>query len=557
MVEFRSPKPVMWVRFLPPLPRAGREKMTTLLCIGTGQIGKAVLRELLQTKKYKIVVVHNLTEKESLSCIDQFQNEFSEIKFISSYGNIFMPIFLKDLSNNDLYLKFKEIMEYFYSDLTEEIIQQSSIYALISKYKPDIIIDAINTATVLGNSYNPEQKKIEYQKDPELCCQHMMVDDFTTKLVNFISSLKYSLEKFSVRKYIKVSTTGLGGMGMNMPYTHGDNPKMNLSLALMGKISASGILHQLLWNLSHTKGVDVSIVIPGTFVGCDSAKDEIVDNSFGFVEKNSNYLLYPLKTMESLEYSSGNQEGYIRFPVIRAGENHVYSLNELKTLTAIGQMEAITKEEVADAVVQTLNSNSKHDILAAMDGAMLHPTYLGKEMVENVSQKLSRLKYPNGIATGNLGITCAKHLYELFCMKNIARTIELLKKDDLVEKINSFAKENKELLTEIVSLGLVVLFDDNSIAIGKYTLCPKICEDKTVTDQNIKQWSNVGWVDLRRKNIEHWTEVILQIKQSLDKNRKKCYNCYSEGEYNSIADDYDIANVLAYHYNLQNKGRKR
>ena len=102
-----------------------------------------------------------------------------------------------------------------------------------------------------------------------LCSKILMVDDYTPKIINFVYSLKYAIETFKVKKYVKVSTTGLGGMGINMPYTHGDNPKINLSSALMGKIAASGVLHQLLWNLEHIKNDNISLIIPGTFVGYD------------------------------------------------------------------------------------------------------------------------------------------------------------------------------------------------------------------------------------------------------------------------------------------------
>ena len=232
-----------------------------VLIIGTGQIGKAVLKMIVE-KNPKVIIVHNLTKKESDKIVKEYSETYKGIRFIVSYGNIFMPYKLKDLQNKNLYEKSNEIIDYFYSEMTTKTIENATITKLIKKYRPNLIIDAITTATVLGNAYNPEYNKEKYIMNASECCKKLMVDDYTTKLIAFVYSLRYSIEKYKVSKYIKVSTTGLGGMGINMPYTHGDNPKLQLSSALMGKISASGVLHQLLWNLSHIKGMNISLIIP-------------------------------------------------------------------------------------------------------------------------------------------------------------------------------------------------------------------------------------------------------------------------------------------------------
>ena len=96
---------------------------------------------------------------------------------------------------------------------------------------------------------------------------------------------------------------------------------------------------------------------------------------------------------------------YLEFPVVRAGENHVYSKCELEVLTAIGQMEAITKEEVAMRVMECLYSGSIHDVLKALDGAMLQPTYSGRRMIEKLRIKVEEYNITNVIEKGNLDWT--------------------------------------------------------------------------------------------------------------------------------------------------------
>lgn len=529
----------------------------TILFIGTGQIGKAILNKIFEFEP-KTIIIHNLTKKTSDTVCKKYAKKYPSIKFVPSYGNIFMPYKLKNVGNNDLYSVSDEIINYFYSEMTCELLEQSSIVTLIKKYNPELIIDAINSATVLGNSYNPELKRKRYEENSDICCKEMMVDDYTTKIINFVYSLKYGMEIYKVKKYIKVSTTGLGGMGINMPYTHGDNPKLQLSSALMGKISASGVLHQLLWNLEHTRGLDISLVIPGTFVGYDSVMSEPIETDKGLLKRRKYVSAIDIKYGDILHYNNHLSDDYLEFPVVRAGENHVYSQYELEVLTALGQMEAITKEEVANYVISNIKGQKSKDIFSSLNNAMLSPTYAGRDMVmeiENKFKNISTQKY--GIATGNLGVTLSKQLYELYLLKLCCSTIAELRKIDInviIEKINKLL--TKELISEIISLGIPVLTDSNKLYIGDYSLVPSNNDDKVMSIENINKWCEIGWVDLRRDNLQNWCSKLIEVyEDALDK-RKNCDYCIDKA-IAQITDDYNIASYLAYYNNLTNKGRKK
>ena len=202
-----------------------------------------------------------------------------------------------------------------------------------------------------------------------------------------------------------------------MPYTHGDTPRSSLSFALMGKISAAGVLHQLLWNLSHTTHLNISLLIPSTFVGYDCTKFEPIETDIGLIKKIKQPKKLQLKEGKKLTYFKGTSNDYLEFPVVRAGENHVYSLYELSALTSLGQMEAITKEEVANAAMEDICGKSKKNLLNYMDAGMLSPTFAGKAMVEKIKTEIRNLTAQNNttsIATGNLGVTVAKRLYEFY-----------------------------------------------------------------------------------------------------------------------------------------------
>jgi hypothetical protein len=467
-----------------------------------------------------------------------------------------MPYALKDLSNNDLYEYSVDIIDYFYSGMTNESLEKSTVYHLIDKYRPDLIIDAINSATVIGNAYDPEYWKGCFTTNPVDGCKKMMVDDCVTKMINFVCSLKYSMEKYGLKKYVKVSTTGLGGMGVNIPYTHGDNPKNILSSALLGKISAAGILHQLLWNLSHTNEFDISLIIPATFVGYDSAKKEPIETEKGRLKKRHSVEPYKLKLNADIKYNNNISNEYLEFPVVRAGENHVYSSLELKTLTAIGQMEAITKEEVAKKVVECIYGNSNKNIFASMDCSMLVPTYSGREMIHEVIKKIEKETYDvPGVATGNLGVKISKQLYELFLLKKAYPAIQELKNvniETFVKKVN--AQLDSKIVSEIITLGIPILTNNDELYIGDYTLMPSSKEQKILTTDNLNKWTKTGWVDLRKNNLDNWREILLKIYQS---EKIVAGDDCILSSFSKINDDYDIAEYLAHFYNMENKGRKK
>lgn len=530
----------------------------TILIIGTGQIGKAILQKILD-KEPKKVIIHNLTSEESDIVIEKYSSQYRNTEFIKSYGNIFMPYDLKDLNNKNLYEKSDEIINYFYSEISDIILKQSTIYNLINIYKPDLIVDAINTATVLGNAYNPEYNMECYKTNATDCCKRIMTDDYTTKIVNFVYSLKYAMENLSVKKYVKVSTTGLGGMGINMPYTHGDNPKIQLSSALMGKISASGVLHQLLWNLSHTKGINISLIIPSTFVGYDSVLSEPIETDKGLLKKRNVPKRQKLLINKEIKYNDTISSEYLKFPVVRAGENHVYSKMELEVLTSIGQMEAITKEEVAEEVMKTIYENSNKDIFNYMDSAILRPTYSGREMIYNIKEKMEQLDFDKtlGIATGNLGVTLSKQLYELSLLKKVVPTIDLIKTtsiETICNNINNFLSD--DLISEIITLGIPIITESKEIIVADYSLIPSSKESKIVTEENINKWAKIGWVDLRKSNIEKCCKLLLKVYDDAKISEEK-YDICIDKCFKDIKNDYNISAYLAYYNNIKNKGRKK
>lgn len=538
--------------------------MKTVLVLGVGQIGKAITKRIIAHKPDRIIL-HNLTKKESDYCFEYFSKNCKDVEFIPSYGDVFLPFDFNKLTTIEEQIKNKyDLLNFFYSDLSPEVLKKSTLYNLAQKWEPDLIIDAINSGTVLGNHYKPELilSKVSKSANADVdTSAEILLNDFVPKAINFVYSLKLVMEDFKIKKYLKVSTTGLGGMGMNMPYTHGDTPKSSLSFALMGKISAAGVLHQLLWNLSHTTHYNISLLIPSTFVGYDFTKFEPIETDIGLIKKINNPKRLKINEGDTLTYSKGLSDEYLEFPVVRAGENHVYSLYELSALTAVGQMEAITKEEVANAAMEDICGKTNRNMLNYMDSGMLTSTFAGKVMVEKIKSEIKLLMQKNNstsIATGNLGVTVAKRLYELHIIKQVCKTVDELKNIDvkkLCDLVTENIENNKDLVIEMLSLGLPIVMEDDTMFIGEYSLFPDKGCDLTITKERLEKWIQVGWVDLRAENILFWKETITYVYNDAQKVLKDKDFILNRDAF-SISNDYDIGEVLAYYYNLQEKGRK-
>ena len=224
-------------------------------------------------------------------------------------------------------------------------------------------------------------------------------------------------------------------------------------------------------------------------------------------------------------------------------------------------MEAITKEEVADAVIEDLLGKRRRNMLYEMDKASLGPTYAGCAMAEKSKNEIKELMDQHNvtsIATGNLGATSAKDLYELYLIKCVCETVGKLRNcnSELIHKsICEYLNDNPELVVEMVSLGLPVVKEDKEIYIGKYSLYPSDKDDLTVTEEKLEHWISTAWVDVRIGAVEKWRNFIIRAYEDANKlSEQKTFML--NRNISAIKDNYDVGEILAYYLNMQESGRK-
>src|SRR3989344_563504 len=442
-------------------------KAGTFLILGAGQIGKAAAIKLFARKEVKRVIIHTLTEQEAKEATIYLEHHRPRhVAIDSSWGDILGPV---ERAGLDPTQRQAFAFDYYYRPFCADTTERSGLYQIIKRWRPEYIIDAVNTATIFG--YHGKLYEIERalwqqshlsEDTPSRnhLTQELLMAAFVPKMTRFIQVLERAMLDFGIRRYVKVSTTGLGGMGLNIPYTHGDPSETGITTRLLGKIAAAGILNQLLWNLSHTHGLDIRIVIPATLVGWEPVREYEI-----YHDQKSNGK-EPLRVVEDakperfawgseLTSATPSTKKALKILSVGSGENEPYGLAEAAAISSSLQMGSITKEEVANATVETALGSDRHNILAALDQVVLGPSYQGAETRRTILEVLEKLEEGEAlpsIVTGNLGPRVAKHLVELYLILKANRALNW----DNPKKIQQAVAENithdKKFLTFVLSV---------------------------------------------------------------------------------------------------------
>jgi len=173
-------------------------KNKTILILGAGQIGEACA---LKSIKYnpKRIVLHTLTKEEAISVSKnvKLQLEGHHIDIQISWGNALVTKKLMHLDRDELHNpeNRKELIKYYYSYLSENLIKESSLYYLVKKWKPDYIFDGINTATVVGYQDDPYSlpRRILNKKDKQDwsdSTENLLASNIVPSLIRFTQALK-------------------------------------------------------------------------------------------------------------------------------------------------------------------------------------------------------------------------------------------------------------------------------------------------------------------------------------------------------------------------------
>ncbi|GAB5465620.1 MAG: hypothetical protein Kapaf2KO_10560 [Candidatus Kapaibacteriales bacterium] len=546
-----------------------------LILGGFGLVGSAIARKLMEYQP-KELIISSLKEEEAKSAVEALAKEYegSGTVFTPAWGNLFTRTDWKDLHISSIYEDPKyraEHIDDIFGDLTGDMLNSMFLHKLIAENKPDAVVDCINTATGIAylDVYKTAAEVVASKKSGNMSdalVDKMVASSYIPQLIRHIQILGKSLEDGEVSMYLKIGTSGTGGMGMNIPYTHSEDRP---SRVLMSKTAVAGAQTLLMYLMARTPNSTIVKEIKPT---ATIAWKKV---AYGDITKGGRPIeLVDMKEPRTLSgtFSHADKAGVettgenLKSVFIDTGENGIFSRGEFEAISSLGQMELVTPEEIADyAVFELRGGNTGRDIIQGLDAFNLGPTYRAGFLQSRAVELLKQMESEHGdesVAFELLGPPrLSKLLFEIFLCKKAVGSLDGLAKADS-EELSSSVKEyllsNEKIRQKILSVGLPVLLDGSSYLRGETVKIPVNLPnaDLELTEENVNKWCYQGWIDLRKENMKAWIDraaTIIDQAKSQSGELTGSRHFYTEHYWNGFG-EIDGGKVAAWIFEHEDKG---
>ncbi|MGH7588395.1 MAG: short-chain dehydrogenase, partial [Gemmatimonadota bacterium] len=206
---------------------------------------------------------------------------------------------------------------------------------------------------------------------------------------------------------------------------------------------------------------------------------------------------------------------------IDTGENGVFSCEEFETVTALGQMEYVTPEEIAVEVVREIKGGTGgREVVSALDGATLGPSYRAGVMRHRALAEMRRLEAEHetdSVAFEMLGPPrLSKLLYEAYLLRMSSGSLRAVAETDpgrMSAACSALVMEDAGLRARVLSIGLPIRLPDGRLLRGPEMKIPPYKEEarEALGRASVERWAEAGWVDLKVDNLERWRERARRI----------------------------------------------
>src|SRR5688500_14878779 len=229
---------------------------SVLLLGGSGLVGMAVARQLAAHSP-RAVIVTGLTRAEAEKALNELRAEeiFGEnTKLTAEWGDIFLPEKLKDKSRRDVLEDpgaRGDLIDDLYGELNEDVVKRSALGSLLLRHKPDIVIDTVNTATAFAyqNIFDLAtsiRATAAQGPVPAEDVERVLATLYFPQLIRHVQIALEAMRRAGTLFYIKIGTSGTGGMGLNIPFTHSEERPSRMLLAKSGVAGAHTLLLYLM-----------------------------------------------------------------------------------------------------------------------------------------------------------------------------------------------------------------------------------------------------------------------------------------------------------------------
>ena len=483
---------------------------------GYGLVGMAVCRELLPRRPAEIQI-HSLRQEESEEARQDLLSEAGDARLTVSWGDIFG---LRDEASR------RQRIQAQLTTLHDERLNDFLLYQLLADSRPQIVIDCVNTAT--GIAYRDmfhaaEQLYARLEESgtpPAEAVEDLLESLYVPRLIRHIQVLYRGMIEAGTRVYFKVGTSGTGGMGLNVPYTHSEEKP---SRVLLSKSAVAGAHTMLLFLMARTPGAPITkeikpaaaiawkkvghgpIVRRGKALQLVEAAPRPVGETFSTVDPGAGRLTDEVLTTAYID----------------TGENGIFSLEEFALLTTAAQMEFVTPEEIARILIFEIEGgNTGHDIINALDNAVLGPTYRAGLMRHWALERLGELESQGdtrSVAFEMLGPPRnSKLLYEAHLLREAFGTMTAVRESKpaaVAQALDRLLRDRPRLASEALAVGLPILLRSGELLRGPSVIVPANAAAVRVTPERLEAWVHDGWIDLRESNCARWVSRFEKIHQ--------------------------------------------
>jgi hypothetical protein len=495
---------------------------TALLLGGTGLVGMAVARRLLTFEPARIVIA-GLTRDEVEGALAELGTMAGGTAIEGVWGNMLVPEDLAQRSRESILsdpAARRRVVDDYLGPFGSVPLEHNQLYSWLVRFEPDLVVDTVNTATAVAyqdghaSALHLLAAADSNSVDRETVERHLLTLPLP-QLIRHMEVLYGGMRRAGTKSYVKIGTSGTGGMGLDIPYTHSEQKP---SRTLMSKSAVAGAQSLFLFLLGRTADAPATIEIKPTAA---IAWKEI---AYGPIKRRGMVLEVvdcerPLPLAEAF---TPDACGWVKTGTplenvfINVGENGVFARDEFETVSSLGQMELVTPEEIAEVVVMEVSGRpTGHDIIGALDGATLGPTYRAGYLRAVAIEGLERLEAEHGIrsvAFEMLGPPrLTKLLYEAHILGQLfpsVRALAAAEASSLSRNAETLLREREPALRrQILSVGLPILLGDGRSLLRGETVV-------VMPDGRGADTAQRGWVDLRPSNMELWIRRAAAIAAS-------------------------------------------
>ncbi len=561
---------------------------TVLVIGGWGLVGSAVCRKFMEEHPRRIIVT-SLTEAEAREAVAELAKDYPDAGrnfFVPWWGNIFVREELKDTPRERILAnrKYRKmIIEDILDELSGPVLERASLYRLMQKFKPDIVVDCVNSAT--GIAYQDifqvsrrvlkevDRVRTRRTKTDTLLevTEQLLCTLYTPQLIRHVQLMYRSMQIAGTKIYLKIGTSGTGGMGLNIPYTHSEERP---SRVLLSKSAVAGAHTLLLFLMGRTPDAPITKEIKPT------AAIAWKGIGYGEIAKRGKPIRLEDATLDKAVKlgrklqiqmpDAARQRGEtLRSVFIDTGENGYFSRGEFEAISTPGQMEFVTPEEIAESTVFEIRAgNTGHDIINALDNATLAPTYRAGYMFNSALTAMRKLEQEHGVdsvAFEMLGPPrLSKLLYEAYLLKiafGDIRTVARTETNILSKRLLDLLDADDQLRAQIISIGIPILLPDGkSLVRGSTIKIPPFRGENGIAigKHSIDRWAHDGWVDLRERNMKLWRQRFTQIIHDTEKlpEQETSSRTMHNREYWKNMTEIDPGKICGWIFTYEEKGRR-